>query len=339
MLRNLVTDVAGLTIGQAHDPVLASGVTVALFDRPAVASVFVGGGAPAGRDQGCLEPDRSVERVDAIVLSGGSGFGLDAASGVQAWLRARGRGLPVRDARVPIVPSAILFDLLNGGDKGWGRYPPYRELAHAACEAAGPTVALGSAGAGYGATTVDLKGGIGTASFRTTVGGTIGPTVGAIAAVNSLGSAMIGATRHFWAAPFEREAEFGGLGWPARIPPEVDRIAWKGSGQPGTARAEPGTTIALVATDATLTKAQTKRLAIMAQAGLARALRLAFAPSDGDTVFAVATGVNGLEVDAQALTELGARAADCLARAVARGVYAATALPFPGSLPSWRDRT
>lgn len=331
MVRNLITDVAGLAIGQAHDPALASGVTVALFDRPAVASVFVGGGAPAGRDQECLEPDRSVERVDAIVLSGGSGFGLDAASGVQAWLRARGRGLPVRDVRVPIVPSAILFDLLNGGDKGWGTYPPYRELAHAACEAAGPGFALGNAGAGYGATTVDLKGGIGSASVATTIGGTIGPNVGAIAAVNSLGSATIGATRHFWAAPFERGSEFGGLGWPAAIPPEVDRIAWKGSAQPGT-------TIAIVATDATLTKAQAKRLAVMAQAGLARALRLAFAPSDGDTVFAVATCVNDLEVNAQALTELGARAADCLARAVARGVHAATALPFPGALPAWRDR-
>lgn len=345
MALNLITDVAGLTIGQAHDPVLASGVTVALFERPAVASVFVGGGAPAGRDQECLEPDRSVERVDAIVLSGGSGFGLDAASGVQAWLRARGRGLAVRDARVPIVPSAILFDLLNGGDKRWGLYPPYRELAYAACEAAGPTVALGSVGAGYGATTVDLKGGIGSASVATTIDGTIGPTVGAIAAVNSLGSATIGATRHFWAAPFEREAEFGGLGWPATIPPEVDQIAWKGGAQPGvpgaepgTTGSEPGTTIAIVATDATLTKAQAKRLAIMAQAGLARALRLAFAPSDGDTVFAVATCVSGLEVDAQVLTGLGARAADCLARAVARGVHAATALPLPGTLPSWRDR-
>ncbi len=351
-MRNLITDVAGLTIGQAHDPALASGVTVALFDRPAVASVFVGGGAPAGRDQECLEPDRSVERVDAIVLSGGSGFGLDAASGVQAWLRARGRGLPVRDARVPIVPSAILFDLLNGGDKGWGLYPPYRELAYAACEAAGPTFALGSAGAGHGATTLDLKGGIGSASIATTIGGTIGPTVGAIAAVNSLGSAMIGATRHFWAAPLERDAEFGGLGWPAKIPPHIDRIGWKGSAepgttgakpgtmgaQPGTTGAEPGTTIAIVATDATLTKAQAKRLAIMAQAGLARALRLAFAPSDGDTVFTAATCFNELEVDAQVLTELGGRAADCLARAVARGVYAATALPFPGALPAWRDR-
>lgn len=338
MVRNLITDVAGLTIGQAHDPALASGVTVALFDKPAVASVFVGGGAPAGRDQECLEPDRSVERVDAIVLSGGSGFGLDAASGVQAWLRARGRGLPVRDVRVPIVPSAILFDLLNGGDKSWGTYPPYREFAHAACEAAGPDFALGTAGAGYGATTVDLKGGIGSASVATMIGGTIGPTVGAIAAVNSLGATTIGATRHFWAAPFERGSEFGGLGWPAAIPPEVDRIAWKGSTQPGTTGAEPGTTIAIVATDATLTKAQARRLAVMAQAGLARALRLAFAPSDGDTVFAVATCVNDLEVDAQVLTELGARAADCLARAVARGVYAATALPFPGALAAWRDR-
>jgi L-aminopeptidase/D-esterase-like protein len=117
--RNLLTDVAGIRVGNAHDPQLASGVTVVLFDRPAVASVFVAGGAPAGRDLENLEPDRAVERIDAILVSGGSGFGLDAASGAQAWLRERGRGLPVRDVRVPIVPSAILFDLLNGGDKDW----------------------------------------------------------------------------------------------------------------------------------------------------------------------------------------------------------------------------
>ena len=321
---NHISDVSGLSIGHAHDDRLASGVTVALFDRPAVAAVATVGGAPAGRDQECLEPDRSVERIDALVLSGGSGFGLDAPSGVQAWLRERGRGLPVRNVRVPIVPGAILFDLLNGGDKGWGRFPPYRDLAYAACEAASASELMqGTVGAGYGATTSDLKGGIGSASVRTT----FGHTVGAIVAVNAIGSAVIAGGPHFWAAPFEREAEFGGLGWPARIDPAA-RLRWKGG---------PGTTIAIVATDAILTKAQAKRLAIMAQTGLGKALRLSHAPADGDTVFAVSTLGRQLGAGLDDLTELGAVASDCLARAIARGVHEASALPFAQTVPCWKD--
>lgn len=321
---NLITDVAGLRIGNAHDPRLASGVTVAVFDEPAVASVAVVGGAPAGRDQECLEPDRSLERIDAIVLSGGSGFGLDAASGVQAWLRERGRGLPVRTVRVPIVPSAILFDLLNGGDKEWGRYPPYRELGYAACEAAAGSFALGTAGAGYGATTVDLKGGLGSVSARTSTG----HMVGAIVAVNALGSALIGPGPHFWAAPFERDDEFGGLGWPSRFDGLQDRPSWKGG---------PATTIGAVATDATLTKAQAKRLAIIAATGLAKALRLTAAAMDGDVVFAISTERQPLGRGFDDFTEVAALAADCLARAIARGVYEATSLDMHGQPPAWRD--
>ena len=325
-LANHIADVPGLSVGHAHDARLASGVTVLLLERPAVAGVAIVGGAPGGRDQECLEPDRSVERIDAIVLSGGSGFGLDAPSGVQAWLRERGRGLPVRDVRVPIVPGAILFDLLNGGDKAWGRYPPYRELAYAACGAADaplPDLTLGTVGAGYGATTVDLKGGIGSASARTAAG----HTVGAIAAVNAIGSAVIEGGPHFWAAPHEREAEFGGLGWPARFDPNA-RPLWKG---------RPGTTVAIVATDAILTKATAKRLAIVATGGLTQALSLSHAAMDGDTVFAVSTGRRPLSPGLNDLTELGVAAAHCLARAIARGVFAATALPLEGALPAWRD--
>ena len=327
MRTNTITDVPGLRIGHAHDERLASGVTVALFDEPAVAGVFVGGGAPGGRGQEPLEPDRSVERVDAIVLSGGSSFGLDANTGVDAWLRERGRGLLIRYTRVPIVCSAILFDLLNGGDKAWGRFPPYRELAYAACEAAsGGVVPLGTVGAGFGATTVDLKGGLGSASVVTTTGA----IVGAIVAVNAIGSAVIDEGPHFWAAPFEVGDEFGGRGWPAAFAPGPRRLAWKGGSQPAT-------TIALVATDASLTKAQAKRLAIMAGTGLARSLRLSYAPADGDTVFAVSTWARGAE-HRDDFTELGALASDCLARAIARGVYEATALPFSGALSSWRER-
>ncbi|WP_029032038.1 P1 family peptidase [Salinarimonas rosea] len=326
--RNLITDVAGIAVGNAHDARLASGVTVALFDAPAVASVAALGGAPGNRDTACLEPDATVEAVDAIVLSGGSGFGLDAAGGVQAWLRARGRGFAIRDALVPIVPQAIVFDLLNGGDKDWGLYPPYRELGHEACEAAGAEFALGTVGGGYGATTVDLKGGLGSASAVTPSG----HTVGALVVVNAIGSAIVGEGPHFWAAPFEVDGEFGGLGLPADVARRSGRLAWKGGPQPAT-------TIALVATDAGLTKSQAKRVAVQANDGLARALRLTHAPYDGDTVFCAATGRRPLgDAPAIALTEIGAVAADVLARAVARGVREATSLPFPECPPAWRDR-
>jgi L-aminopeptidase/D-esterase-like protein len=326
-MRNLITDVAGLSVGCAHDERLASGVTVIVFDEPAVASVSVLGGAPSGRELGCLEPDATVEFVDAVVLCGGSAYGLDAASGAQAWLRARGRGHPVRTVRVPIVPQAIIFDLLNGGDKDWGRFPPYRELAHAACEAAGSGVPLGTVGGGFGATTVNLKGGQGSASARTSAG----YVVAALVLVNAIGSAVIGDGPHFWAAPWEEGTEFGGLGAPQLLAEAQRSLLWKGGD-------EAATTIALVATDAILTKAQAKRLAIIAQGGLSKSLRLAHAMFDGDTVFAAATGRKRIEEPPRDLVEIGALASDCLARAVARAVYEATSLPFPGALPSWRDK-
>jgi L-aminopeptidase/D-esterase-like protein len=325
--RNLITDVDGVRIGNAQDERIATGVTVALFDEPAVASCAVQGGAPGTRETDLLEPDKTVPAVHAIVLGGGSAFGLDAAGGVQALLRERGIGFPVGPVRVPIVPQAICFDLLNGGDKEWGRHAPYRDLGYEAATAAGPAFALGTAGSGTGATTVDLKGGLGSASAVTEGG----HTVGALVIVNALASAVIGGGPHFWAGALEEGSEFGGLGWPARVTPEMRRLAWKG-GPP------PATTIALVATDAVLTKAQAKRLAVVAHDGLARGLRFAHAMFDGDTVFAAATGRRPLRDEAADLIRIGAAAADCLARAIARGVYEATALPFPGALPAWRDR-
>jgi L-aminopeptidase/D-esterase-like protein len=327
-LKNLITDVPGILVGNAHDAAVASGVTVALFEAATVASVAILGGAPAGRDMECLEPERSVPGVDAIVLSGGSGFGLDAASGVQAWLREQGRGFAVRSVRVPIVPQAIVFDLLNGGDKAWGRYPPYRELGYAAVSNAATEFALGTAGGGHGATTADLKGGLGSASGMTPSGF----TVGALVVVNAIASAVVGGGPHFWAAPFEEAEEFGGLGLPAHITPQMRRLVWKG-GLPAS------TTIALVATDATLSKAQAKRLALVAHGGLAKALRLSLAPQDGDTVFAAATARKPLGDEVAAdFTEICALGADCLARAIARGVYEAAALPFAGAIPAWRDK-
>jgi L-aminopeptidase/D-esterase-like protein len=325
--RNLITDVAGIRVGHAEDPKLASGATAIVFDQPAVVGIDVRGGAPATRETDLLEPHRTVERIDAVVLSGGSAFGLDAASGVQAALREQGRGFAIGDIRIPIVSGAVLFDMRNGGDKSWGRYPPYRELGHAATMAAAETFALGTAGAGYGATTVNLKGGLGSASAVTRDG----HTVGALVAVNACGNVNVGSGRHFWAAPFEQNSEFGGLGFPACIPPKaLDPIA---KGRPGE-----NTTIAIVATDAALSKAQTKQFAVMAQDGLARAIYPAHTTLDGDTVFAAATGQRPLKEPVSELTELGAIAANVLARAVARGIYEARALPFPGALPSWRDR-
>ena len=324
--RNAITDVAGLRVGQAGDARLASGVTVVIFDEPAMASIAVSGGAPGLRDTALLAPGMSVEKVDALVLSGGSAFGLDAPGGVQAVLRRQGRGFRVRNATVPIVPGAILFDLLNGGDKDWGGMPAYWHLGHAAARAAGHEVALGSVGAGLGATTATAKGGLGSASAVTRAGF----TVGAVVAVNALGSATIGGGPHFWAAPCERDGEFGGLGWPSPLPADALAIRLKGA-------AEPATTIGIVATDAALTRAECHRLAIMAQDGLARALRPVHAAMDGDTLFAAATARADRAPDAADLVELGTLAADCVARAIARGIYEATALPFPGAQESWRD--
>ena len=326
-MRNLITDIPGIRVGHAGDDKLGSGATVVVFDAPVVASVDVRGGGPGTRETALLDPAQTVEGIDAIMLGGGSAFGLDAASGVQAYLREQGRGFRIRDAAVPIVPAAIMFDLLNGGDKNWGRYPPYRELGYEAARTAGSDFALGSAGAGLGAVTATLKGGIGSAS-ATTAGGV---TVGALAVVNAVGTVTIGDGPHFWAAPFEQNKEFGGRGWPASFAPGDLKIRAKGG--PGE-----NTTIAVIATDARLSKAQCNRLAVMAQDGYARAIYPVHTPLDGDTVFSAATGTKPLADPFYGLAELGMVAANVMARAIARGVYEAKALPFTGALPSWKDR-
>jgi len=326
-LRNLITDVAGVRVGHAQDDKIASGVTAILFEEPAIAAGDLRGGGPGTRESALLDPAMTIERIDAIALSGGSAFGLDAASGVQAWLAEQGRGFAVRGARVPIVPAAIIFDLLNGGDKSWGRYPPYRELGYEAVKSAAADFALGSAGAGVGALTVSLKGGVGSASAQASDG----TTVGALAIVNTAGGVTVGDSAHFWAAPFERASEFGGRGFPSRVPKGA--LAFRVKGMPGE-----NTALVVVATDATLTKPQTRRLAIMAQDGLARAIYPVHTPLDGDIVFAAATGARPLANPVHGLAALGALAADTVARAIARGVYEAKALPFPAALPSWRDR-
>jgi D-aminopeptidase len=319
--------VPGVLVGHAADLKARSGATAIVFEQPAIASADVRGGGPGTRELDLLDPAATVEHVDAFALSGGSVFGLETGAGVVACLAEQGRGFVVGTARVPIVPGAILFDLLNGGDKGWGRYPPYRELGYQAAKTAAPDFALGSVGAGTGASTENLQGGIGSASARTQAGA----IVGAIAAVNTAGRVTIGGSRHFWASPIEQEKEFGGLGWPATFPADAHVPHLKG-------RVRESTTLAVIATDAALTKPQAKRLAVMASAGLARAIYPVFSPLDGDVVFAAATGKRPLGDAVRDLAELGAIAANCLARAVARAVFEAKSLPFPGALPSWHDR-
>jgi L-aminopeptidase/D-esterase-like protein len=329
-MKNLLTDVAGVRVGHADDRALGSGVTAVLFDKPAVAAIDVRGGGPGIRDGALLDPVNVVEKVDGIALSGGSAFGLEAGGGVQAWLAEQGRGFRIREAVVPIVPGAICFDLLNGGNKQWGRFAPYRDLGYAAAAAASTSFALGSVGAGLGATVANLKGGLGSASAKTEDG----VCVGAIAVVNAVGATTIGDGPWFWAAPFEIGAEFGGRGMPASFTPDMLKMRLKGG---AAANASENTTLAVVVTDAALTKPQAQRLAMIAQTGFARAIYPVHAPLDGDVVFAAATGERPID-PLIGVTELGMVAANVVARAIARGVFAATALPFPGALPAWTDR-
>lgn len=321
--RNLITDVAGLRVGNAADAALKSGSTVLLGETPFTASVHVMGGAPGTRETDLLTPDKSVAAVDALVLSGGSAYGLDACSGVVDGLRAAGRGFRIGPATIPLVPGAILFDLLNGGDKGWDENP-YRALGRAALDAATENFSLGSVGAGTGALTGMLKGGLGSASLVLPDGG----TVGALVAANPVGSVTTPGDRHFFAAPFEIDGEFGGLGPdPAS---GLGRALETRKMQAMSPREN--TTIAIVATDATLTKAECQRIAVAAHDGIGRATVPAHLPQDGDLVFALSTGTrpagnSGL---------IGHAAALCLSRAIARAVYEATPAPRD-LLPCWRD--
>ncbi len=321
---NLITDVSGLVVGNADDADIRSGATVLLADRPFTAAVHVMGGAPGTRETDLLAPERIVQEVDALVLAGGSAFGLDAASGVVEGLRKKGRGFLVGEHRVPIVPAAILFDLRNGGRKDWTENP-YAALGQRALSNAAVQFGLGTAGAGYGATTRGLKGGLGSASCVLENG----MTVGALVAVNALGSVTCGDRGQFWAAPWEIAAEYGGLGLPLTFQPCRELPPTK---MPGEA-----TTIAIVATDATLTQAQAQRLAIAAHDGMARAIVPSHTLLDGDLVFAAATGDRPLTDPIADQFALGHAAACCLARAIARAVWLAR--PEAGDvLPSWQSR-
>ncbi|HLW26209.1 MAG TPA: P1 family peptidase [Kiloniellales bacterium] len=323
--RNLITDVPGLKVGNAQDLDARSGVSVVLPDQPAAAAVDVRGGGPGTAETDLLDPAATVPGVDALVLSGGSAFGLEARAGVASWLAAQGRGFAVAGVHVPIVPTAILFDLNNGGQKNWGELPPYRALGRQAVVAADHSFSLGNSGAGTGAKAGALKGGLGSASWILPDG----TTVGALVAVNALGSAVEPESGAFWSWILEQEREFGGSPRPGEPLADLDSLAGEAAAFPGA-----NTTIAVVATDATLDKVGCRRLAIMAQDGLARALRPVHSPLDGDTVFALSTGQRPTP-DVQGMALLGRATADCLARAVARGVWSAESL---GEHPCWRER-
>lgn len=324
--RNLITDVPGIAVGNAHDARLASGATVILGKQPMTAAVDVRGGGPGTRETDALASAATVQQVHAIVFSGGSAYGLDAATGVQSFLRELNIGFAIGAARVPIVPQAILFDLLNGGNKNWGRRPPYADLAYEACHAAAGEFSLGTTGAGYGATTESLKGGLGSASLVLNDGA----TVGALAAVNASGNVNIANGPNFWASPFERNGELGGLGFPAIMPVEASMPVTKKA--PGES-----TVLALVATDVDLNRQGLQRLAIVAQTGLARAIYPAHTPLDGDVVFAVSTRQRKLSGGVAGFAELAAHTADVLARAIARGVFDA-ARGTGSHPPAYRDR-
>ena len=317
--RNLITDVAGLMVGNAQDDAIKTGTTVLVADKPFTASVHVMGGAPGTKETDLLAPDKTVTQIDALVLSGGSAFGLDACSGVMDGLRTMGRGFAIGDIRIPIVPGAIVFDLINGGKKDWDENP-YRALGRQALENAQADFATGTAGAGTGAMAAMQKGGLGSASLTLPDG----TTVGALVVVNALGSVTTPGDTHFWAAPFELDAEFGGKGpdpTAGHVSPQASR---KEQAMMQQATAGANTTIAIIATDAPLSKTQCHRLAVTAHDGMARAIVPSHTPLDGDLVFGIATG-EGPVVDQTRFHDIAAAGAVCLSRAIARGVYDATA--------------
>ena len=308
---------------------MRTGVTVLVADEPFAVVADIRGGAPGTRDVEALQPVSLVDGIDAIVLSGGSAFGLDAPGGVQSWLRSQGRGFQIAPGAplVPVVSGAILFDLANGGDKEWGDVPPYRTLGKAAVENAREEFALGNAGAGLGATAGIYKGGLGSASLVTDDG----ITVGAVAAVNSVGSPLIPGSDAFWSFPLEMNGEFGGR----RLPNGFAQKEFELPSDMKGARPRENTTIAIVATDAKLSRVELQRVAIMAADGFARALRPVHTPFDGDIVFAVSTARRETAEPRQRdVMRIGMIAADCLARSIARGVYEADTL---GVMKSYKD--
>lgn len=317
---NSICDVRGITVGNAEAPELTTGVTVILPEHACPAVVDHRGGGIGSRGCTVLAPGSTMPEVHAITLSGGSAYGLDAAGGVMHGLRAAGRGYAIGAERVPIAPCSIIFDLLTGTLKTWD-HPPWWELGREALTAAGETFALGNAGAGMGATAGPIKGGLGTASFATP-----DYTVGALAVANPVGSVVIPGTRTFRAWHLAHGDEVG-----MQKPPAAKANLWDGSPE-GPAMAN--TTLAVIATDARLSRDQLQRIAIMAQDGMAQAIRPVHSPLDGDTVYVLSTMAQEIDASPAAVARLGTLAADTVARAIMRGVYEAEGL---AGIPAYRN--
>ncbi len=319
-----MTDVDGLVVGNAVEASARTGVTVVLAHDGAAASVDVRGGAPGTRETDLLDPSCHVQRIDGICLSGGSAHGLGACDGVMEWLHERDRGLSIGPWHMPIVPGAIIYDLGVGGERDRGRFHGYGALAQAACDSAGPEFELGNAGAGMGACAGRLKGGLGSASAASDDG----LTVAALVVANPVGATVMPGSGTLWAWALEQNGEMGHQHPPpSAIGSDADL--------PVEARIGGNTTLAVVATNANLDKAQCKRMAIMAHDGLARAIRPVHTPFDGDVVFALSTERLDLgQVSDMALARIGAIAADCLCRAIGRAVFEAEPL---GGFPSYRE--
>ena len=327
-INNLITDVGNLKIGHAIDSKIKTGTTVILPEFPVTTSVAIHGGAPGTSDVALLEPHQTIEKINALVLSGGSAFGLDSCAGVRQWLLERNIGFKVGSAIVPVVPGAIVFDLINNGDKNWGAESPYKKLAYHACEIADKNFEIGTHGAGFGATTANLKGGLGSASTELSNGAIIG----AIVVVNSIGSTTLPNAKHFWASPFEIDNEFGGLGCPIEPNQNYSDIRLKTANPDAISN----TTIAVIATNIKMSKSKCKQIAIMAHDGIARAIWPAHTPFDGDLIFCLSTGMKTLESSTNDFAEIGAVATSTLARAIARAVYSAKS-EENDLLPTWAE--
>ena len=304
--------IEGVSMGHAVDAKVKTGTTACVFDAPSVAAMHIMGASPGTRETQLLRPEHTVDKVDALVISGGSAFGLDAASGTQAWLREYDRGVFLDPVRIPIVPSAILFDLRNDGDKDWGKYPPYRDLGYTAAAHGSQSIELGRVGAAYGASTATTPGGFGIASASLAEG-----RIMAAVALNAVGSPLVGDTDHFWAAPFEEGSEFGGYGVAHPWPEDAKLARTKA----GMRVAGVNTTLAIVITDFIMDAAQAQRISIAAHDGFARALYPVHTSADGDLVFAASTGKRTL--DPSLHFDLGVLAGNVTARAIAIAAYEA----------------
>ncbi len=312
MSRVFNLPIEGLTVGHAEDNSVVTGSTACIFEEPAVAAVHIMGASPGTRETELLNPEYAVAKVDAIVLSGGSAFGLDAAGGCQAWLKEHNRGIFIDPVHIPIVPSAILFDMRSAGNKDWGRFSPYRDLGYAAAENANNTVSLGRVGAAFGASTANTLGGFGMASARFAGGNIL-----SMVALNAVGSPLIGDTNHYWAAPFEEDEEFGGMGLPDPWPED----AKVGRTKSGQLVAGANTTLAIIVTDLALSPSQAKRVSISAHDGFARALYPVHTMADGDLIFTAST--NQVHLDDDKILELSVISANVTTRAIAVAAYEA----------------